>query len=183
MHLNKIFVKDFLFYGFKYNLLLMSLGSLNVLAVDPGFDRVGIAILDKDKLLYSHCLETNRGLPHHERLLEIGKTIQKVIEKWHPVSLAIESLFFNQNITNALKVSEARGVIMYEASRAGLEVYEYSPQAIKIAVTGYGKADKKQMEIMVKKLIKLPQKSSGRLDDEMDAIAVGITHLASQNKI
>ncbi|MDO8565538.1 MAG: crossover junction endodeoxyribonuclease RuvC [bacterium] len=157
-----------------------------VLAIDPGFDRVGVAVLDKEKLFFSECVETDRKLPHAERLLQIGIAVRKVIKKWKPQSLAIETLFFNQNTTNALKVSEARGVILYEASGAGLEVYEYSPQAIKIAVTGYGKADKKQMEGMVWKLIKLPTpngKRKKRLDDELDAIALGITHLATQKGI
>lgn len=156
-----------------------------VLAIDPGFDRIGVAILEKDNVLFSHCIETNRKLPHHERLLEIGEFIKNVIKKWKPTSLAIETLFFNQNITNALKVSEARGVILYEASKAGLGVWEYSPQAIKIAVTNYGKADKKQIEMMVRKLVKLPTPGAMKekmLDDEIDAIALGITHLASSRK-
>lgn len=154
-----------------------------VLGVDPGFDRLGVAILDKKEVLYSHCIETDRKLLHHERLLQIGEAVRKIIKKWKPASLAIETLFFNQNITNALKVSEARGVILYEASQAGLEVHEYSPQAIKIAVTGYGKADKFQMESMVRKLVVLPKSTAKKLDDELDAIAVGITHLASQRGI
>src|SRR3989344_2339555 len=153
--------------------------SKTVLGIDPGFDRIGAAILDEDKVLYSCCIETDRGLLHAERLFEIGMTIKKIIKKWKPAALAIESLFFNKNITNALKVSEARGVILYEAAQAGLEIYEYSPQAIKIAVTGYGKADKVQVEAMVGKLIKLPKSDKKRLDDELDAIALAICHLAS----
>src|SRR3989344_9327853 len=154
-----------------------------VLAIDPGFDRIGVAILDKKEVLYSYCIETNRKLSHEKRLLEIGRFIKRVIKKWKPQALAIENLFFNKNISTALKVSEARGVIIYEASSAGLEVCEYSPQAIKIAVTGYGKADKMQIATMVKKLVTLPKKSSKRLDDEMDAIAIGITHLATKKGI
>jgi crossover junction endodeoxyribonuclease RuvC len=154
-----------------------------VLGVDPGFDRVGIAILEKDNLLFSTCIETNRKESHAKRLEQIGKTLHSVIKKWDPASLAIESLFFNQNTTNALKVSEARGVILYEAALKGLTIFEYSPQAIKIAVTGYGKADKKQVETMVQKLVKMPLNSVQKLDDELDAIAVGITHLATQKSI
>ena len=157
------------------------LSARTVLAVDPGFDRVGMAVLEKETLLFSQCIETNRKSPHAERLLEIGESVRKIIKKWQPKDLAIEQLFFNQNITNALKVSEARGVIIYEATRAGLEIFEYSPQAIKIAVTGYGKADKVQVESMVRKLIHMPSKKM--LDDEMDAIALGITHLATKKRI
>ena len=163
----------------------MSTPTLNkiVLGVDPGFDRIGIAILEKDQVLFSDCIETERKRSHPQRLLEIGVEIRRIIKKWKPTTLAIESLFFNQNITNALKVSEARGVIIYEAVQAGLEIFEYSPQAIKIAVTGYGKTHKTQMATMVKKLVTLPEKSSKRLDDEVDAIALCITHLATKKSI
>lgn len=151
-----------------------------VLGIDPGFDRVGVAILKHNEVLYSDCIETDRKLSHQKRLCHIGKTIRKIIKKWRPRDLAIENLFFNQNTTNALRVAEARGVILYEAEQAGLEIFEYGPQAVKIAVTGYGKADKIQVANMVKKLVNLPEKLSKRLDDEVDAIALGITHLATQ---
>ncbi|MEK7186790.1 MAG: crossover junction endodeoxyribonuclease RuvC [Patescibacteria group bacterium] len=157
--------------------------SKTLLAVDPGFDRIGVAIFSKGKLAFSSCIITNRKLSHAERLGEIGLAIKKIINKWKPKLLAIEKLFFNQNITTALKVSEARGVIIYEASRLGLETVEYSPQEIKIAVTGYGKANKKQVEAMVRKLVSLPSRKKPWLDDELDAIALGITHLATKKGI
>ncbi|MEK7176073.1 MAG: crossover junction endodeoxyribonuclease RuvC, partial [Patescibacteria group bacterium] len=84
--------------------------SSRVMAIDPGFDRVGVAILDEKGVLFSCCIETNRKLPHEERLLMIGKELRRIVKKWRPQDLAIESLFFNQNTTNAMKVSEARGV-------------------------------------------------------------------------
>ncbi|OHA91577.1 MAG: crossover junction endodeoxyribonuclease RuvC [Candidatus Zambryskibacteria bacterium RIFCSPHIGHO2_01_FULL_49_18] len=152
-----------------------------VLAIDPGFDRLGAAVLDNSSILFSVCIETDRKSSHENRLLQIGEEIRKIIKKWKPETLAIEQLFFNQNTTNALKVAEARGVVLYEAARAGLKVYEYSPQAVKIAVTGYGKADKRQISGMIKKLIKLPGKKM--LDDELDAIALGIAHIASVKTI
>ena len=157
--------------------------SKTILAIDPGFDRIGIAILLANEVLFSKCIETDRKTSHEERLLEIGVSVRKIISKWKPEDLAIESLFFNQNITNALKVSEARGVVIYEAIQAGLKIFEYSPQAIKIAVTGYGKADKTQVADMVKRLVNMPKQSSKRLDDEIDAVALGITHLASKKGI
>mgnify|MGYP001617716582 CR=1 FL=1 len=155
-----------------------------VLAIDPGFDRLGIAVLEDKEVLFSGCIETSRKLPHQERLLEIGCAIEAVIKKWKPEDMAIESIFFNKSVNNALKVAEARGVALYEAAKAGLEVYEYSPQAVKIAVTGYGKADKIQVENMVLKLVKFQapdgnDSKNKRLDDEMDAIALCITHLAT----
>ncbi|MDO8728889.1 MAG: crossover junction endodeoxyribonuclease RuvC [bacterium] len=158
-----------------------------VLAIDPGFGRIGLAVMkleqDGPKLLFSQCLETDSKKARPERLLFIGRRIKDVIKKWHPETLAIETLFFNTNTTSAIGVAEARGIIIYEAARVGMKIVEYGPQTIKIAVTGYGKADKIQMEIMVKKLVTLPQKSSKRLDDEIDAIAVGITHLATKKSI
>jgi crossover junction endodeoxyribonuclease RuvC len=156
-----------------------------ILAVDPGFDRIGIAILeraDKEKVLFSDSITTNIKDPHEFRLEKIGQGIKEIIKTWKPESLAIEKLFFNQNTTSALKVAEARGVILYEAKVGGLQIFEYSPQAIKIAVTGYGKASKVQVETMVSKLVVLEDTKKKRLDDEMDAIALGITHLAHTRK-
>lgn len=154
-----------------------------VLAIDPGFDRLGVAVLRQDgnktSLLFSECVRTNSKEPREQRLLTIGSRLRAIIKKWQPTSLAIETLFFNTNTTSAIGVAEARGVVIYEAARVGLTVSEYGPQTIKVAVTGYGKADKLQMKSMVKRLIVLPVTSKKRLDDELDAIAVGITHLAS----
>jgi len=158
--------------------------SETVLAVDPGFDRIGLAImkLERDglKLLFSECFKTDSKKARPERLFSIGRRIKEVIKKWRPQTLAIETIFFNTNTTSAIGVAEARGIIIYEARSANMEIFEYGPQTIKIAVTGYGRADKIQMANMVKKLVHLPEKSSKRLDDEVDAIAVGITHLASK---
>ncbi|MFH1472859.1 MAG: crossover junction endodeoxyribonuclease RuvC [bacterium] len=153
-----------------------------ILAIDPGFDRVGVAVLSNEKVLFSDCIVTNREESHEQRLFEIGQTLRKIIKKWKPTSLAIETLFFNQNVSTAIKVAEARGVIIYEAACGGLKVFEYSPQSIKIAVTGYGKADKTQIKNMVQKLIKIPKTNLKKLDDELDAIALGITHLATEKQ-
>jgi len=161
--------------------------SKRIISIDPGFDRLGVAIMeldsDKPKLLFSKCIRTKSKDSHSKRLLELGQEIKEIIQEWRPSIMAIETLFFNTNSTSALGVAEARGVVIYEAMNSLLEVCEYSPQAIKIAVTGYGKADKLQMENMVIRLVKLPEENRKRLDDEIDAIAVGITHLASQKAI
>lgn len=158
-----------------------------VLAVDPGFDRIGLAVVtleeSKPKLLFSECLKTNPRKTRSERLLAIGRKIKEVVERWQPKTLAIETLFFNTNTTSAIGVAEARGIIIYEAARTDMKIFEYGPQTVKIAVTGYGKADKVQVESMVKKLLKLADKPSARLDDEVDAIALGITHLATKKAI
>jgi crossover junction endodeoxyribonuclease RuvC len=157
-----------------------------VLAIDPGIERLGIAVLERgksDTLLYSECFKTNVKDAQALRLLAIGEKIRETIKKWRPQSLAIETLFFNKNVTSGMRVAEARGVVLYEASRAGLSVYEYSPQAVKIAVTGYGSATKNQIASMTQRLVKIPETKKKRIDDELDAIALGITHLASQKGI
>lgn len=161
--------------------------SKKILAVDPGFDRIGLAIMklekDRPQLLFSQCFKTDSKKTRSERLLTIGQEIKRVIKKWQPETLAIETLFFNTNITSALGVAEARGIIVYEATAAGLKMFEYSPQAIKIAVTSHGQASKTQVASMVKKLMTLPDRPFKRLDDEIDAIALGITHLATERGI
>ncbi|MES2213838.1 MAG: crossover junction endodeoxyribonuclease RuvC [Patescibacteria group bacterium] len=157
----------------------------SVLAIDPGFDRAGIAVLikenSKEKVLYSDCIVTNRKHTQEIRLLQIGEEVAKAIKAYKPSHLALEKLFFSQNVTTGIRVAEARGVILYEAGRAGLSVFEYTPQEIKAAVTGYGKASKGDMERMVGKLVTLDH--TPQHDDEIDAIAVGITHLATHKGI
>ncbi|MEX2013567.1 MAG: crossover junction endodeoxyribonuclease RuvC [Parcubacteria group bacterium] len=158
-----------------------------ILAIDPGFDRIGLAVMepgrDKPRLLFSQCLKTDSKEARSKRLLFIGENLKSLIKKWRPKVLAIETLFFNTNTTSAIGVAEARGIIIYEAARAEMEIFEYGPQTIKIAVTGYGKADKIQIGAMVRKLVNLPDRPSKRLDDEVDAIALGITHLATKKGI
>ncbi len=156
-----------------------------ILAIDPGYERLGIAILEKEngkeRLLYSDCFKTKATIPHHQRLSLLAEEIKRVINEYQPKSLAIETLLFNSNQKTALKVAEARGAILASASSLGLEVFEYTPLQIKIAVTGYGRSDKNQMISMVKKLIAVPDGKAQ--DDEYDAIACGLTCLASEKQL
>ncbi len=154
-----------------------------VISIDPGYERTGIAVLEKnlqskDCLIFSECFNTSAKLSHDKRLALLGKEIRRVINKYSPTDMAIEQLFFNSNQTTVIKVAEARGVIIYEAAQADLEIYEYTPLEIKVAVTGYGRSTKDQVTLMVKKLIEIKQKKT--VDDEFDAIAVGLTHIASK---
>lgn len=154
---------------------------MRILAIDPGYERLGIAILEKEEcqkelVLFSDCFQTSPKDTHSERLLKIGEYLETVIEKYSPKLLAIETLFFNTNQKTATKVSEARGLMLYCASRKGLMVFEYSPPQIKVAVTGYGRSDKKAVTMMVKNLIVIEKEI--KFDDEYDAIAVGLTHFA-----
>lgn len=155
------------------------------MGVDPGYARVGLAIIDKkateENLIFSHCLKTSRSLPFRDRLYCIGSEIGRIIKKYKPDSLAIETLIFNTNQKTVMRVSEARGVVIYVASLSKIPVYEYTPLQIKIAVTGYGRAPKAQVTTMIQKLINikdLDKPGQKKLDDEYDAIAVGLTHSA-----
>ena len=154
--------------------------ALRVLAIDPGYDRVGLAVVEKDgmkeKVIYSTCIETKRYETLAERLLTVGEAVERNLIEFSPQAVAIETLFFNKNIKTAIGVAQARGVIMYLAKKAGCEIYEYGPQEIKVAITGYGKSDKTAVLAMVKRLVgNVPEQA---LDDEYDAIAVGVTCLA-----
>lgn len=147
------------------------------LGIDPGYERLGIAIVEKkmgskDILIYSECFETEKNLHHPERLYKIGQRIEEVIENYKPNTLGIEALFFSVNQKTALLVSEARGVILAIAAKHSLEIMEFTPGEIKLAITGYGKADKQQVEDMLHSILTFPKKAR---DDEYDAIAVALT--------
>lgn len=152
---------------------------LRVLSVDPGYDRLGIAVLEGDPsrptLLMSECVQPPKG-EREERLAAVLAAVASAIAEYEPDVLALETLFFSINKKTAIGVAEARGAILSAAGRASLPVREYSPQQVKIAVTGYGGSDKKAVASMVPRLLSLPPKK--RLDDELDAIAVGIAALA-----
>lgn len=158
---------------------------MRVLAFDPGYDRLGIAVIEKhngkEKLLHSACFTTKRNDPMDVRLCDIGTMVEDLITKYEPSLVALETLFFNKNQKTGIAVAEVRGIIMYLGKRAGCGVVEYSPQEIKIAVTGYGKSDKAAVTSMVKRLITPVPKDA--LDDEYDAIAVGIAALAHHRKL
>lgn len=146
---------------------------MKILGIDPGYDRLGIAIVHDKTLLHSECFTTNPKDDFHTRLKEIGLRIKEVIEEYKPDLLAIESLFITKNQKTAMKVAEARGVIAYEASLKDIPIHEYTPPQIKVAVTGHGSSDKTHIMKMIPLLIKMETKKA--LDDEYDAIAVALT--------
>jgi len=159
---------------------------MRILSIDPGYEKMGVAILEKESgqketLVFSECFKTLKTSPHSERLAALGKEIKKVIDKFKPECLAIEKLFFTTNQKTAFQVAEARGVIIYEASSAGLSVFEYTPLQVKVAITGYGRGTKDQIEFMVEKLISVGKKISE--DDEYDAIALGLTYFATEKQL
>lgn len=160
-----------------------------ILAIDPGYERLGIAVMEKapgmkkEKVLYSSCIRTKATLPHSERLAEIGKAVGDAIDKYRPEAMAIETLFFSTNKKTALSVAEARGAIILSASSRGVLVCEHSPAEVKIAVTGYGASDKEQVTSMVCRLVEMDDPGKKRLDDEYDAMAIGVACLAHQSRV
>ena len=154
-----------------------------LLAIDPGYERVGIAILEKNPegkevLIFSECFKTSSKINLHERLEKIGQRVSVIIKKYKPKILSIEKLYFTSNQKTVMGVSEARGVIIFVAKSNGLNVFEYSPPQIKVAVTGYGKATKEMVMSMIPKLIKIDRVIKS--DDELDAIAIGLTCFACE---
>jgi len=158
--------------------------TMRVIAVDPGYDRLGVAVMEyengAERLRYSTCLTTDRSLSIDERIEVIGNGFAALLDTYSPTALGIETLFFNKNQKTAMNVAQARGVILYLAKVSGCSIYEFGPQEIKIAVTGYGKSDKSAVIDMVTRLI--PEAPRDALDDEYDAIAVGITCLAHHGR-
>lgn len=153
-----------------------------VLGIDPGFERCGAAVVDisegigEERVIFSTSVRTSSKDTFDKRLLSLGEKIGKIIDAHSPDVLSIESLFFSKNKKTAMSVSEARGVVVFQAAKRGLEVHEFRPAEIKIAVTGHGGSDKKQVEDMVKRLVSFPKENA--LDDEVDAVAVALTYSA-----
>ena len=149
-----------------------------ILGIDPGTNRLGWAIVDgnhiSQKLIDYGCLETPKDLSPAQRLLDLHDGLVDIINIHKPSISAVEELFFFKNAKTVIRVAEARGVIVLTAKKQGLKVYDYTPLQIKQAVTGYGRADKKQVQQMVKTILKLPK--IPRPDDAADAIAVSLTH-------
>ena len=153
---------------------------MRILGIDPGFERLGIAVLEKnggkERVTFSECFKTSAKLEFADRLKLIGTEVREVIKKYKPEVLAIETLFLNTNQKTVMRVAEARGVAVYEAAQAGLKIFEASPPQIKIATTGYGRSDKAQINKMVKILVDIDE--SKKSDDELDAIAIALPAFA-----
>ena len=152
-----------------------------ILGIDPGTARTGYGIIEKKgsgcRLVSSGLIETKAGTEGPERLRKIFREIKKIIKKYSAEVMAIEKLFFNKNVKTALSVGEARGVIMLAAAEAGIKIYEYTPLQVKMALTGYGMADKNQVQEMVKMILSL--REAPKPDDVADAIAVGVCYASS----
>lgn len=154
---------------------------MKVLAIDPGYGRCGVAIVErtggKDILIYSGCIVTTPDTDFAERLNTVAQECRRLLEEHSPECVAMEKLFFSNNQKTAMRVAEVRGAILAIAGAASVAVFEYTPGEVKSATAGSGNADKTAVTRMVRMLVTMDARE--RLDDEYDAIAIGLTHLAS----
>lgn len=154
---------------------------MRVLGIDPGIAIVGFGFVDKQghKLVPVQygCIQTKAHTDQAVRLQEVYDSMLQLIDTYKPDALAIEKLFFNKNVTTAFTVSEARGVIQLAAVQRGLTIAEYTPLQVKQAIVGYGNAEKKQVQEMVKLFLKLA--AVPKPDDVADALAIAICHAHS----
>ena len=150
-----------------------------ILGIDPGIATMGYGVVDKDK--NSNCRAVDYGVvvtPKEEtlpvRLAMLEEGVGKIIDKFSPEEVALEELFFTKNITTGIAVAHARGVILLACVKRCGKLYEYTPMQIKQALTGYGKAEKKQIQLVTASLLRLP--GVPRPDDAADALAVALCH-------
>lgn len=151
---------------------------MRILGIDPGTGILGFGVIDvikgKASLVDAGVVRTPPHTPLDERLVDIYESLQQIIKETKPEHMSIEKLFFAQNVTTAMSVSHARGVAMLAGKQGGLTIYEYTPLQIKQGLTGYGRADKKQIQEMVRVILNL--KEVPKPDDCADAIAAALLH-------
>ena len=153
-----------------------------VLGVDPGTAITGYGVVAEDSdgefvLLACGVIRTAAHTAMHLRLLELFRDLQAIIDEFEPEVMAVEKLFFGRNVTTAISVGQARGSILLSAALAGLEVVEYTPAEVKQAISGYGNADKEQVQEMVRQVLHLD--AAPQPDDAADGLAIAVCHLQS----
>lgn len=154
---------------------------MRILGIDPGVATIGFGLVEADRakvhMVTYGAITTPAGLPLSRRLYQIDRDMEELIGKLRPDVMAVEELFFNTNITTGIAVAHGRGVILCAAERCGVPLHEYTPGQVKLAVTGYGKAEKCQVMDMTKRLLHL--KVVPRPDDAADALALALCHARS----
>ncbi len=158
---------------------------MRILGIHPGIAIVGFGLIEADRgkteMLQYGAITTPADLPLAARLVQIGSDLEQLVEHFKPDAIAVEELFFSNNITTGIAVAHGRGVILYTAEKIGVPLFEYTPMQVKQAVVGYGLAEKKQVMDMVKRLLKL--KAVPRPDDAADALAIAICHARSATSL
>ena len=158
---------------------------MKIIAIDPGYDRCGMAVLEKkhgkETLLKSTCITTDRKKTFEERLLYVCSEFASCIKTYKPNLCVFENLFFTTNQKTAMRVSEVRGALLLTAIKSNVQIHEFTPKQIKIAVTGDGSATKQQVMLMLPKIIEINK--TIKYDDEYDAIATALTASASLSSI
>lgn len=149
-----------------------------ILGIDPGVATIGFGVIDaqrqKNILLQYGVITTPPGIPLSNRLLQISRDMESLLQQFRPDEVAVEELFFTKNITTGIAVAHGRGVILLAAEKYGVPVFEYTPMQVKQAVVGYGKAEKKQVMLMTQRLLNMKQ--IPRPDDAADALAIALCH-------
>ena len=156
---------------------------MRILGIDPGYAILGWGVLDVEgnrfKVVAYDSILTDKDTPMPRRLQELYMGLEEIIEKYKPEAASIEELYFNNNAKTAIMVGEARGVAVLACANGGLSISEYTPLQIKQALVGYGRADKKQVQMMVKTILNL--QAIPKPDDAADAVAVAICHAQTAN--
>jgi len=150
----------------------------HILAIDPGYDRCGVALLERtgegiERLLYSSCITTEPRSSFEDRLVAIVRAVRELIHTHKPSLCALEQLYLTSNHKTAMRVAEVRGALIALAREESVALKEFGPGQIKVAITGDGRASKKQIMLMVPRLVKISKEI--RYDDEYDAIAIALT--------
>lgn len=152
-----------------------------ILGIDPGFATVGFGVVSPEggrtRLVRCGTITTPAGRPLPDRLLQIEDDMSELLSTFRPKAMAVEELFFHNNVTTGIGVAQARGVILTAAARAGVPIFEYTPSQVKQSVVGYGKAEKRQVMEMTRRLLGL--KAVPKPDDAADAVAIALCHARS----
>ncbi|NTW44502.1 MAG: crossover junction endodeoxyribonuclease RuvC [Anaerolineaceae bacterium] len=153
-----------------------------ILGIDPGTATTGFGLIEETQTglltLEYGIISTPANMPMDKRLVILYDRLNELILKYHPESCAVERLFFRRNVTTAISVGQARGVILLSLSKNNIPIAEYTPMEIKLAIAGYGAAEKKQVQFMVQSILEL--KNLPKPDDAADALAIAICHLHSK---
>ena len=158
---------------------------MRILGIDPGLAIVGFGLIEaetgKTQMLQYGAVTTPAGLPLAARLVQLERDMEELIAQLRPEAIAVEELFFSNNITTGIAVAHARGIILCTAAKSGIPLFEYTPMQVKCAVTGYGQAHKPQVMEMTRRILHMEKVA--RPDDAADAIAIALCHARSSTSL